>query len=171
MCHTTAAAGDVSPAEVEDSPMNSSAQNYSGQTAHPNLQGSVQRTFEVTNRGEVHQTPPSVGSSPRSESSAPTEEKTARILRECLLIVVFAFGGWCLSPGEPDFDSQWGVCPGGQRTGALRGRITLRPKLRNDQNLWIPGGRTFPEDDLQGIENSDQDQRANAGGKVRPCSR
>ena len=42
---------------------------------------------------------------------------------------------------------------------------------RNDQNLWIPGGRTFPEDDLQGIENSDQDQRANAGGKVRPCSR
>ncbi|MEW5808569.1 MAG: hypothetical protein AB1925_03870, partial [Actinomycetota bacterium] len=21
----------------------------------------------------------------------------------------------------------------------------------NDQNLWIPGGRAFPEDDLQGI--------------------
>ncbi|MDO2386832.1 hypothetical protein QRB41_26255, partial [Mycobacterium avium subsp. hominissuis] len=25
------------------------------------------------------------------------------------------------------------------------------PHLSNDQNLWIPGGRAFPEDDLQGI--------------------
>jgi hypothetical protein len=23
-----------------------------------------------------------------------------------------------------------------------------RPILSNDQNLWIPGGRTFPDDDL-----------------------
>lgn len=23
---------------------------------------------------------------------------------------------------------------------------------RNDQNLWIPGGRTFPQDDLQGTQ-------------------
>ena len=57
------------------------------------------------------------------------------------------------------------------RVKAMVGTGAMAVALRNDQNLWIPGGRTFPEDDLQGIENSDQDQRANAGGKVRPCSR
>src|SRR3546814_301217 len=27
-------------------------------------------------------------------------------------------------------------------------RASLRRPMRNDRNLWIPGGRTFPDDDL-----------------------
>ncbi len=43
--------------------------------------------------------------------------------------------------------------PGTDRTekpGLLTTGVVVFP-MSNDQNLWIPGGRTFPEDDLQGI--------------------
>ncbi|WP_225507264.1 tyrosine-type recombinase/integrase, partial [Mycolicibacterium fortuitum] len=40
-----------------------------------------------------------------------------------------------------------------QRTGRelTDDNVWVAERLSNDQNLWIPGGRAFPEDDLQGI--------------------
>ncbi|MDV8128472.1 hypothetical protein R4P71_28350, partial [Rhodococcus sp. IEGM 1304] len=53
---------------------------------------------------------------------------------------------------------------GCEETDLLSGKLTGQQQARfvelsaafksgrsNDQNLWIPGGRTFPDDDLQGI--------------------